>query len=101
MHNWKGLIYTNEIKMCTSKMFEDIKHVDESGNEYWYARELVPYLQYSKWENFYKVIQKAIVASKKVTIIHFGFLKSGGQSKLVKGKKNLLKTINYLGMHVI
>lgn len=23
-----------------NKMFEDIKHFDESGNEYWYAREI-------------------------------------------------------------
>jgi len=26
------------------KMFEDIKHIDENGNEYWWARELMPLL---------------------------------------------------------
>ena len=52
----------NEIKMCTSKMFEDIKHVDESGNEYWKARELQKILEYNKWDNFHKVIKQAIVA---------------------------------------
>lgn len=26
----------NELKECTEKMFEDIKHIDE----YWYAKEL-------------------------------------------------------------
>ena len=36
----------NEIKICTSKMFEDIKHADESGNEYWLARELQKTLEY-------------------------------------------------------
>ena len=64
MHNWKGLIYTNEIKMCTSKMFEDIKHVDKSGNEYLKARELQNILEYNKWDNFHKVIKQAIVACK-------------------------------------
>ena len=30
----------NKIKEYTEKMFEEIKHIDEYGNEYWYAREL-------------------------------------------------------------
>ena len=30
----------NELKEHTEKIFEDIKHIDEEGNEYWYAREL-------------------------------------------------------------
>ena len=54
----------NEIKMCTSKMFEDIKHVDKSGNEYLKARELQNILEYNKWDNFHKVIKQAIVACK-------------------------------------
>ena len=40
----------NEIKEYTEKVFEDIKHIDDEGNEYWYARELMPLLEYSKWE---------------------------------------------------
>ena len=34
----------NEIKEYTEKIFEDIKHIDEFGNEYWFARELMPLL---------------------------------------------------------
>ena len=49
----------NEIKMCTSKMFEDIKHLDESGNEYWLARELQKTLEYKEWRKFSGVIDKA------------------------------------------
>ena len=45
-----------------NKSFEDIKHIDENGVEFWYARELMPILQYSKWENFKKVIEKAMIA---------------------------------------
>ena len=54
----------NEIKEYTEKLFEDIKHIDEDGNEYWQARELMPLLEYSKWENFNNVIQKAVIAYK-------------------------------------
>lgn len=49
----------NEIQKYNKKMFENIKHIDELGNEYWEARELMPALEYSKWEHFAKVINKA------------------------------------------
>ena len=52
----------NEIKEYTEKLFEDIKHIDDEGNEYWHARELMPLLEYSKWENFNNVIKKALIA---------------------------------------
>ena len=42
--------------------FETIKHIDENGLEYWYARELMEMLEYSKWSNFKKVILKAMLA---------------------------------------
>ena len=58
----------NEIKEYTEKVFEDIKHIDEIGNEYWYGRELMSVLGYSKWENFNKVIEKAIVACQNSSI---------------------------------
>ena len=54
----------NKIKEYTNKIFEDIKHIDENGNEYWHARELMPLLEYSKWENFDNVIQKAVMSYK-------------------------------------
>lgn len=46
------------------KSFEGIKHIRENGTEFWYARELAEVLQYSKWENFQKVIDRAILACK-------------------------------------
>ncbi len=54
----------NEIKKYTEKMFEDIKHIDENGNEYWKARELQKILEYKDWRNFNKVVGKAIVSSE-------------------------------------
>ena len=44
------------------KCFEDIKRVRPDGSEYWAARELAPVLDYAKWENFYKVIKRAMIA---------------------------------------
>ena len=44
------------------KRFEDIKHTKEDGTEYWSARELGPTLEYTKWENFHKVIRRAMIA---------------------------------------
>ena len=42
--------------------FEDIKRIDEFGNEYWYARELQAILGYKEWRYFSSVIEKAQVA---------------------------------------
>ena len=53
-----------ELEKYTENMFEDIKHISESGDEYWEARELQKVLGYSKWENFEKVLDRAMVACK-------------------------------------
>ena len=44
------------------KYFDDIKHIGENGMEFWYARELAEVLDYNKWENFAKVIKRAMIA---------------------------------------
>ncbi len=44
------------------KNFEEIKKIREDGTEYWNARELSEVLQYKKWENFSKVIDRAKLA---------------------------------------
>ena len=51
----------NEIKV-SNNMFEDIKHIDDRGNEYWNARELMPLLGYKEWRYFSVVIEKAQIA---------------------------------------
>ena len=48
----------------TNNIFENIKHIDEYGNEYWYARELSKILEYKDWRNFLKVLNKAKDACK-------------------------------------
>lgn len=44
------------------KCFEDIRRTRPDGSEYWCARELAPVLDYAKWENFAKVIKRAMIA---------------------------------------
>ena len=51
------------VNKYTSKTFEDIKHIDEYGNEYWFARDLQKVLEYKDWRNFKKVIDKAIISA--------------------------------------
>ena len=53
-----------QIKKDNESTFESIKHVNEYGIEFWYARELMEALDYSKWSNFTGVIDKAKSACK-------------------------------------
>ena len=65
-----------EIKEYTEKVFEYIKHIDENGNEYWLARELMKALEYKEWRKFNKVINKAMdacIGSNYYILDHFVF----------------------------
>ena len=53
---------SNEIARYSEETFESIKHVNEYGNEFWYARELQSILEYTEWRNFQKLIEKAQTA---------------------------------------
>ncbi len=52
----------SKLELHNDMVFHSIKHIDEYGNEYWLARELMPILQYSNWQNFEKIINKSITA---------------------------------------
>ena len=54
----------NEIIKQTENTFESIKHVNENGIEFWYARELMISLEYSSWDKFKAVIEKAKISCK-------------------------------------
>lgn len=58
----KSLTQKLESKMVPQQPFEDIRKTDNSGNEYWSARELAPLLDYKEWRNFQRVLNKAIQA---------------------------------------
>ena len=64
----------NELENINETVFESIRHVDDEGNEYWYARELQKVLEYTEWRKFVGVIKKAInscKASNYVASDHF------------------------------
>jgi DNA-damage-inducible protein D len=42
--------------------FERIRQIDPDGNEFWSARDLMPILEYAKWQRFQNVIKKAQIA---------------------------------------
>ena len=78
----------NEIKEYTEKMFEDIKHIDLNGCEFWYARELQKVLEYSQWRRFENVIEKAKIACKNSNVdINEQFANVGKLSTNVNGGK--------------
>ena len=52
------------IQEYIEKLFENIKLIDEKGNEYWFARELITLLEYSKWERFSNAIENAKIDAK-------------------------------------
>jgi len=72
----------SDIEEFREKIFDDIKHIDEYGNEYWEARELQQILGYKEWRYFSAVIEKAQVAcSQSNNNINSNF---GVNTKIVK-----------------
>ena len=47
---------------CDSSPFDAIRHFDESGNEYWVARQLMPLLGYGSWRRFDDAINRAKIS---------------------------------------
>ena len=54
----------NELNKPGSSLFEQLKRVDDKGNEYWTARDMAKVLEYSEYRHFQPVIVKAKEASK-------------------------------------
>jgi len=80
--------YYNEIKEYTEKVFEDIKHIDEFGNEYWLARELQKVLGYHQWRSISDLIERAKVACNESNVsIENHFAVQRKMIKLAKGAK--------------
>ena len=54
----------NELEI-NNNLFDNIKHIDELGNNYWSARELSKVLEYSEYRKFLPIIEKAKVSCDK------------------------------------
>ena len=81
----------NKLEINNNKTFEDIKHVDENGVEYWLARELQSVLDYKEWRKFENVIEKAKVSCKNSGISAFEHFV--GVDKTINMPKGAQKTI--------
>ena len=84
----------NNVVEVTINTFEDIKHIDESGNEFWLGRELQRALDYKEWRKFNSVIEKAKIACKSSdykTLEHF----VGADKVLKVGNNANMKVSDY------
>ena len=83
-----------DLEMNNGKIFDAIKHMDSNGNEYWEARELMPLLEYSKWENFHRVIKQAMIACVNSNInVQDQFPEI--RKPIVGGKGNVQNVVDY------
>lgn len=84
----------NKLIKETEKTFESIKHIDENGVEFWFARELQLVLEYKEWRKFEGVIQKAITTCINSSINAFDhfvgsdkIVEAGATTKPIKDYK--------------
>ena len=84
-----------EIVTYSQQTFENIKHTDENGTEFWYARELQTALEYAQWRRFQESIGRAKTACEASGLDirdHFadvgkmGVLGSGSQREIADVK---------------
>lgn len=78
----------------TEENFESIKHTDENGIEFWYARELMMVLEYKQWRRFEQTIERAKESCKNSNISidnHFAdvgkIVKAGATNKDIRDIK--------------
>lgn len=58
----------SELVKYNEQTFENIKHVNEYGEEYWLARELQLVLEYTQWRRFSDAVERA-----KLACVNSGF----------------------------
>ena len=87
-------LYINKLKNYNKSVFENIKHKDENGNEFWYAREIQQVLEYKKWQKFINVIENAKIACEKSNYnVLDHFTQVGKMVKIGSGAKR--KQVDY------
>lgn len=53
---------STELMKYSDQTFEDIKHINEDGQEFWYARELQHVLEYAQWRYMKETVERARLA---------------------------------------
>ena len=57
------------IEKYSDRIFENIKQINEYGQEFWYARELQEVLEYSQWRIFMKLFKERLYHVKTAVMI--------------------------------
>ena len=82
----------NKLIKNYNKTFEEIRHIDENGFEFWYARELQKVLDYKEWRKFNSVINKAKNACVNSLLkIEEHFVGADKTIKMPKGAKKIIE----------
>jgi len=50
----------SELQRNNLSVFEQIRKIDEQGNEYWFARDMAKVLEYSEYRHFLPVIERVV-----------------------------------------
>lgn len=78
----------------SEETFESIKHINEYGQEFWYARELQKVLEYTQWRRFAETIERAKLACKNSGYqIEEHFADVGKSSPMPNGGERILEDI--------
>lgn len=82
------------IESYNENIFENIKNINEYGQEFWYARELQQILEYKRWDKFLNVIEKSkISCSNSNNDISDHFSHGGKMVELGSGAKREIEDI--------
>jgi len=83
--------YYDDKSNYNEAIFESIKHVNEYGQEFWYARELQKALEYTEWRNFTKTLNKAMDACEASEIeVSDHFVEVNKTSVMPKGGERII-----------
>ena len=83
-----------EIVTYSQQTFENIKHTDENGTEFWYARELQTALEYAQWRRFQESIVRAKTACEASGLdVEDHFADVGKMITLAKGAQREITDI--------
>ena len=84
----------SKIISYSEQTFENIRHIDENGTEFWYARELQIALEYAQWRRFAESIERAKEACQKSGfIIENHFANAGKMVDIGSGTQRKIQDI--------